>query len=129
MADKVMLSCMKLFKTTVVDWFINSNRGFEFLLVAIEASNKNESEELVTSFTNSYNATLKKHHNFVVKGLIGVALKATPYRATFYKQLALGNDDEKTLNDVNADAKEWIKSLESNVEVIKKFQETPGARF
>ncbi|KAL7409418.1 glycolipid transfer protein domain-containing protein [Mrakia frigida] len=52
-------------------------------------------EELKDSFKRSYESTLKQHHGFVVKNLVGVALKTTPSKADFYAQV--GSADRSQL--------------------------------
>lgn len=47
-------------------------RGLNFTCTALRASHANPSEELSTSFNTSYEATLKKHHSFVVRPLFAV---------------------------------------------------------
>ncbi|KAK6336681.1 hypothetical protein TWF718_009473 [Orbilia javanica] len=82
-------------------------RGFEFTARALRHNIANPNEELATSFQESYNGTLKQHHNFVVKGLFSVALKATPYRNDFYAKLG---DDKGRVNDQSI---EWLSALEA----------------
>jgi len=52
-------------------WLI---RGLSFTCKALQNAQANETEQLVTAFTNSYEGTLKKFHNFVVKGIFAVSL-------------------------------------------------------
>jgi hypothetical protein len=47
-------------------------RGLSFTCQALQNSQKDSSSELSTAFTKSYEATLKQHHNFVVKGVFAV---------------------------------------------------------
>lgn len=71
------------------------------------------------SFTNAYGETLKKHHNFVVKGIFGVAMKACPYRDDFYKKLG-GEDLAKT----QAQMQEWVTALEGIVAILVTYLAT-----
>jgi hypothetical protein len=70
---------------------------------------------LTNSFSASYDATLKKHHNMLVKGVFSVAMKACPYREDFYKKL--GEDQEKVL----AQLREWLEALEKIVAILNAF--------
>jgi hypothetical protein len=47
-------------------------RGLSFTCKALQNSQANKSEELTVSFNKSYEGTLKKYHNFVVKGIFSV---------------------------------------------------------
>ena len=49
-------------------------RGLSFTCKSLQASQANEKEELAASFTKGYEDTLKKHHNFVVKGVFSVRI-------------------------------------------------------
>ena len=47
-------------------------RGLSFTCKALQNTQANSSEELSAAFTKSYEGTLKKFHNFVVKGVFAV---------------------------------------------------------
>lgn len=51
-------------------------RGLSFTCKALQNAQANKSEELATAFTKSYEVTLKKFHNFVVKGIFSVRTTA-----------------------------------------------------
>ena len=53
-------------------------RGLSFTCKALQNLQANKSEELTAAFTNSYEGTLKKFHNFIVKGLFSVCFM--PFR-------------------------------------------------
>ncbi|KII92668.1 hypothetical protein PLICRDRAFT_134453 [Plicaturopsis crispa FD-325 SS-3] len=63
-------------------------RGLSFTAGALERMQADKKVEMKDAFAGSYEGTLKKFHNFVVKGIFAVALKAVPYRADFYTKLA-----------------------------------------
>jgi len=48
-------------------------RGLSFTCKALQNAQANKNEELATAFTSSYEVTLKKFHNFVVKGIFAVS--------------------------------------------------------
>jgi hypothetical protein len=48
-------------------------RGLNFTGQAMQNAQANPSEELSAAFTKSYDNTLKKFHNFVVKGIFSVS--------------------------------------------------------
>ena len=91
-----------------------SSSGLEFTSLALR-KNVDSSEELTASFTSSYTETLKKHHNMLVKGIFGMAMKACPYRADFYKKLG---DDEAV---VSSKLREWLGALENIVGILNGF--------
>lgn len=93
--------------------------GLEFTSKALRKNLDNQSEELAASFTNAYGETLKQHHNFVVKGIFGVAMKACPYRDDFYKKLG-GEDVTKT----QAQMQEWVAALEGIVSILTTYLAT-----
>ncbi|KAL7273021.1 hypothetical protein RUND412_004140 [Rhizina undulata] len=91
------------------------NRGLEFTSKALRKNYDSPTEELTVSFTNAYGETLKKHHNMLVKGVFGLAMKACPYRADFYSKL--GSDEVK----VKEQLEEWLTSLELIVAKLNVF--------
>lgn len=50
------------------------NRGLDFTAQALRRSMDNPAEELNTSFTKAYEATLRKHHNMLVRPVFSVSL-------------------------------------------------------
>lgn len=48
-------------------------RGLAFTCKALQVAQANASTELSVAFTQGYEATLKKYHNFVVKGIFAVS--------------------------------------------------------
>lgn len=93
-------------------------RGLSFTAKALRKSINNPDEELTVSFTNSYNETLTKYHNMLVRGIFKVAMKACPYRNDFYSKL--GDDQSVVLAQLEA----WLAALEKIVEIIEAFFES-----
>lgn len=77
--------------------------------------NLESTEELSVSFVSSYNETLTKYHNMMIRPVFKLAMKACPYRKVLYEKL--GSNQEKVL----AQLKEWLAALEKIVEIIKEF--------
>jgi hypothetical protein len=48
-------------------------RGLDFTAQALTNAQKEPTQELSAAFTTSYENTLKKFHNFVVKGIFSVS--------------------------------------------------------
>lgn len=59
-------------KRTATEGLMWLLRGLSFTCKALQNSQANKSEELSAAFTKSYEGTLKKFHNFVVKGIFSV---------------------------------------------------------
>jgi hypothetical protein len=93
-------------------------RGLSFTAKALRKSINNPGEELTVSFTDSYNETLTKFHNMLVRGVFKVAMKACPYRKDFYNKL--GDDQSVVLAQLEA----WLAALEKIVEIIEAFFES-----
>ncbi|CAN6646663.1 hypothetical protein TRVA0_022S00210 [Trichomonascus vanleenenianus] len=90
-------------------------RGLRFTADAMKRNLDNPSEELSVSFTESYNATLTKYHNMMIRPVFKLAMKACPYRKDLYEKL--GEDQEKVL----AQLKEWLDALLKIVVIIEEF--------
>jgi hypothetical protein len=85
--------------------------------VSLTNSQANKSEELSTSFTKGYEASLKKYHNFVIKGVFAVAMKACPYRADFYAKLG------SPIEAVEEELAKWLAALDKIIAQIEAFYE------
>ena len=112
-------------------WFANGGgrallylrSGLDFTCIALSQNVAKETEELADSFRNAYGATLKPHHNFLVKPVFSAAMGACPYRKTFYEKL--GSDEAK----VQAELRTYLISLEKIVAILKGFQERKEAKW
>ncbi|KAF8893456.1 glycolipid transfer protein [Infundibulicybe gibba] len=115
-------------KRTATEGLMWLLRGLSFTCKALQAAQANKTEELSAAFTKSYEGTLKKFHNFVVKGIFTVAMKACPYRADFYAKLAADPDggpsapQEKLDEELNR----WLAALDSIVKRMEEFYEKGG---
>lgn len=89
--------------------------GLDFTAQALRTNYDNTNEQLTDSFTTAYEKTLKPHHNFMVKGIFAVAMKACPYREDFYKNL--GGDEDH----VRPQLHEWLNALENIVGILKSL--------
>lgn len=70
-------------------WFLR-----EFFREFIYAKNG----EVTACISKSYELTLKKYHNWIVRGIFSLAIKAVPTRENFFKGLSLKetNTDENS---------------------------------
>ena len=53
-------------------------RGLQFTQIALSRSQKDKTEEMTVSFTESYKVTLKKYHSFLVKPIFTVSPLTLP---------------------------------------------------
>ncbi|KAI8928297.1 glycolipid transfer protein domain-containing protein [Entophlyctis helioformis] len=96
-------------------------RALDFTVVSLQRNQTNPTEELSVSFSKSYETTLSKHHNFLIRKVFSVALSACPTRADFYAKLAAG-DMAKMLEQFKA----WIAALAAQVAIIDAFLHALG---
>ncbi len=61
-------------KRTATEGLMWLLRGLAFTCKALQAAQANKTEELSAAFSKSSEATLKKFHNFVVKGIFAVSV-------------------------------------------------------
>ncbi|KAJ3509027.1 hypothetical protein NLJ89_g5437 [Agrocybe chaxingu] len=103
-------------------------RGLSFTCKALQNSQANKTEELAAAFTKAYEITLKKFHNFVVKGVFSVAMKACPYRADFYAKLAAdpSGGPPATQEKLNEELDKWLEALSAIVAKEEAFYEAGG---
>jgi len=97
-------------------------RGLDFTAQALRKNIDKGDEELATSFTSAYEGTLKAHHGMIVRGIFGVAMKACPYRADFYKKM--GEDQDRVQTELHA----WLTSLEKIIATLKQFLATTNLK-
>ncbi|KAF5380368.1 hypothetical protein D9615_004737 [Tricholomella constricta] len=115
-------------KRTATEGLVWLLRGLSFTCKALQNSQANKSEELAAAFTKSYEGTLKKFHNFVVKGIFSVAMKACPYRADFYTKLAADPDGGAPASQekLNEELDKWLAALATIVARMEDFYEKGG---
>ncbi|CAD5215076.1 unnamed protein product [Bursaphelenchus okinawaensis] len=104
-------------------------RGLEFmlemLLGLVAAYNRKEkSDSLYTLLSESYQKTLKHHHNFISRQLFKVVLAAAPSRHTLLKTVAYGKEgyDEYCIQHMD----EHIKNFKLNVHSLVNFYTAKG---
>ncbi|PPQ66332.1 hypothetical protein CVT26_011163 [Gymnopilus dilepis] len=112
-------------KRTATEGLLWLLRGLSFTCKALQNAQSNKSEELSAAFTKSYDVTLKKFHNFVVKGIFAVAMKACPYRADFYTKLAADPAGGPSVSQekLNEELDKWLAALSNIVTRMEAFYE------
>ncbi|OBZ70917.1 Pleckstrin y domain-containing family A member 8 [Grifola frondosa] len=115
-------------KRTATEGLLWLLRGLAFTCKALQLAQANASEELAAAFSKSYEGTLKKFHNFVVKGIFSVAMKACPYRADFYAKLAAdpAGGPSVSADKLSDDLNKWLAALDSIVKRMETFYEVGG---
>lgn len=103
-------------------------RGLSFTCKALQSAQANKTQELSAAFTKGYDDTLKKFHNFVVKGIFSVAMKACPYRNDFYAKLAADPDGgaPASTETVEKALDTWLDALGAIVKQMEAFYELGG---
>ncbi|KAI9350409.1 glycolipid transfer protein domain-containing protein [Pilaira anomala] len=97
------------------------SRGLDFTAQALRRSLDTEDEELNVSFTKSYEQTLRKHHNMLIRPVFSLAMKACPYRKDFYEKIGVVNDA------AFAQMKNWLEALENIIRIIQDiFKANPA---
>nr|CAD2181178.1 unnamed protein product [Meloidogyne enterolobii]CAD2209525.1 unnamed protein product [Meloidogyne enterolobii] len=110
-------------------------RGLQFMLLLLKQLVKDyrngilngdlsKSENLTPNLRNSYENTLKKHHNFISKQLFKVVIHAAPSRKTLLKALAYGNDglEKECIDHID----ELIGNFEANVQSLVAYYNLKG---
>ncbi|KAL0067364.1 hypothetical protein AAF712_005592 [Marasmius tenuissimus] len=115
-------------KRTATEGLMWLLRGLSFTCQALKHAQANKGDELSKAFTTGYESTLKKFHNFVVKGIFSVAMKACPYRADFYAKLAAdpAGGEPASQEKVNEELDKWLAALDSIVKRMEDFYEKGG---
>ncbi|XP_003744676.1 pleckstrin homology domain-containing family A member 8 [Galendromus occidentalis] len=99
-------------------------RALAFIRIFLHEACQSADVDLALCATKAYGETLRKHHNFVVRGVFSVAIRALPYYSTFVKSLApspaVANNPayETTLK---SDGIEYTKHLQIVVTTIDTF--------
>ncbi|KAJ1813638.1 hypothetical protein LPJ75_003102, partial [Coemansia sp. RSA 2598] len=87
-------------------------RGLDFTAKGIARNIAQPGEELSESFTEAYRLTLKEFHNFIIKGVFNMAMKACPARKDFYAKL--GGSYEDIVDDLRV----WVDALQKLVDSL-----------
>ncbi|EPQ56087.1 glycolipid transfer protein [Gloeophyllum trabeum ATCC 11539] len=97
-------------------------RGLLFTHHALRNAQADRGAELHVCFQRAYDAVLRHQHNFLVRSVVSVAIRAVPRRRDFFARLAQGGDAEK----LDAELARWLSGLDAIVTRIKTFLEEGG---
>ncbi|KAJ3534140.1 hypothetical protein NMY22_g7045 [Coprinellus aureogranulatus] len=103
-------------------------RGLSFTCKGLQHAQADPSTELAPAFTKGYEQTLKAFHNFIVKGVFSVAMKACPYRKDFYTKLAAdpAGGAPVPADKLNEELNKWLSALDAIVTRMQAFYEKGG---
>ncbi|PVV02807.1 hypothetical protein BB560_002729 [Smittium megazygosporum] len=113
--QKIILSEAGSKDKTATQGLLWLKRGLDFCATALLSSINDVTEELKTSFSKAYEATLKRFHNFLIRPIFSLAMQACPSRDTFYKKL--GADFETIKDELYI----WCKALKEQVDTLSAF--------
>lgn len=135
-------------KRTATEGLMWLLRGLQFTCKALQIAQQNKTIELAAAFSQAYEATLKKFHNFVVKGIFSVrdlpatprliapadavhlqvAMKACPYRQDFFSKLSADPAGGPSVqsDELDEELNNWLASLDAIVTRLQTFYEVGG---
>ncbi|KAF9552440.1 glycolipid transfer protein [Agrocybe pediades] len=97
-------------------------RGLAFTCKALQHMQKDTNSELHVCFKRSYDEVLKHHHNFVIRSVVTIAIRAVPRRDDFLSRIAQGGSVDK----LNVELARWLEGLEKIVQHTSLFLERGG---
>ncbi|XP_065831360.1 glycolipid transfer protein-like isoform X2 [Oscarella lobularis] len=105
-------------KNSATDALLWLKRALQFIRVFLDEVLKGE-EDLNKCASKAYEASLKRFHGWLVRGIFSLAMKAVPYRKDFIKALLQGAEggEERVL----ADMKEFMKHFSQNVDTLTRY--------
>ncbi|KAI0929885.1 hypothetical protein AcW1_008709 [Taiwanofungus camphoratus] len=115
-------------KRTATEGLMWLLRGLSFTCKGLQNAQASQAEELSVAFTKAYDGTLKRFHNFIVKGVFAVAMQACPYRADFYAKLASDPAGGPSVPSerLSEELNKWLAGLDTIVTRMEVFYETGG---
>lgn len=98
-------------------------RALEFVYVFLDTVLSGE-QDLVKCANKAYEASLKRYHGWLVKGIFAVAVRAVPYYQDFMVALKKdpGISDAQVLNDMRTS----VTALKTNIDEINRFYTKKG---
>ncbi|KAI0066023.1 het-c2 protein [Artomyces pyxidatus] len=115
-------------KRTATEGLMWLLRGLSFTCKALQYAQANKTAELSVAFSTSYSETLKKFHNFIVKGVFAVALKACPLRSELFAKLRAdpSGGPESSEEKLDEELNRWLTALSDIVTRLETFYEKGG---
>jgi len=115
-------------KRTATEGLMWLLRGLSFTCRALQNLQANATEEVTAAFSQAYDVTLKTFHNFMVKGLFSIAMKACPYRVDFFNKLKADPAGGTPASDehMNESLNKWLAALDGIVSRLQAFYKAGG---
>jgi len=105
-----------------IDSLRRLTRGLAFTCASLQHSRANERDEMHICFKRAYDTVLRRHHNFAIRTVVTVALKACPRRVDFYARIAQGGSQESLTLELD----KWLAGLDLIVKHLSRFYEEGG---
>jgi len=116
----MVLSESKEKKRIATEALLWLKRALEFTSLGLRLNFHDKQQELSTSSQKAYESTLSPFHNFLIRPIFTVAMKACPKRSEFYQKLQQGLDSLEFEKNFS----EWLKALEQLVSILIEFYQT-----
>jgi len=117
-------------KNTATEGLMWLSRGLLFTHQSLHAEQSDPNIELSKAFTKGYEASLKQHHNFLVKGIFSIAMNACPRRTDFYAKLAADTESSGasavSAETVSQALDKWLEGLDKVVMQMQKVYKENG---
>ncbi|KIY53549.1 glycolipid transfer protein [Fistulina hepatica ATCC 64428] len=97
-------------------------RGLAFSCKALQNMQEDRHCDLHICFKRSYDAVLRHHHNFAIRAVVAIAIRAVPRRDDFYHRIAQGGSKEK----LDAELTKWLCGLDTIVSRMTAFLQDGG---
>ncbi len=97
-------------------------RALEFTARGLRLNLSDPNQELSASFQKAYENTLSPFHNFMIRPVFSLAMKACPKRVDFYTTLGNGTETQVLM----VQFEEWLGAMEKLVAILVVFYANGG---
>eukprot|EP00051_Salpingoeca_urceolata_P005535 m.74168 g.74168 ORF g.74168 m.74168 type:complete len:161 (-) comp14411_c0_seq2:115-597(-) len=97
---------------------LSTTRALSFIRVFLSEVVNPSKQALTACATKAYEQTLRKYHNFLVRGIFSLAMKAVPTRENFFKALGGTKTDEA---GVTAQINVYLAEMTEQLNAIDLF--------
>ncbi|KAF9035513.1 glycolipid transfer protein [Panaeolus papilionaceus] len=109
-------------KWEAIPCLVRLMRGLALTHKALFNMQRDPQSELHTCFRQSYDAVLSKHHGFIIRNVVYVAIRSVPSRSSFYQRIAQGGSHEK----LDVELAKWLAGLERIVDHMSRWLKEGG---
>jgi hypothetical protein len=119
-----LLRCARTPPLMHLDLTVPLRSGLAFTMRALQTMLAEHSLTLVECFRRAYDNTLAHHHAFLVRKVVGVAIRAVPHRPDFYARISQSAPDDSAAHArMDEKMKPWLEALENIVHHMKVWLE------